>query len=169
MSDLEQQLAADSALYADFIDGFDSLMLATVDAQGNPLASYAPYVRDTGGDFYVFVSRLAEHAANLLAQGRASVMFIESETTARQPFARKRAVFSCDAAAEERTSALGRAILDRFRARFGEVIGVLEGLADFELVRLRPHTGRFVVGFGRAYRLGGPGFTELQPIGPGEG
>ena len=67
-----------------------------------------------------------------------------------------------------RDEALYNPLLDRMQARFGEVMGVLRGLGDFVLFRLKPQTGRFVMGFGQAFVLAGQCLQELQPIGPGQ-
>ncbi|MDX5333504.1 MAG: pyridoxamine 5'-phosphate oxidase family protein [Gammaproteobacteria bacterium] len=168
MSDPREPLEQAREAYTGFIDGFQSLILATADGQGSLLASYAPYVRDPQGGFCIFVSELAEHTGNLLARGEASVLFIESEADTRQVFARRRASFRCQVAELPRGTEEADAILARFAGRFGEIMGLLSGLGDFRLLRLTPVEGRFVIGFGQAYRLVGPGLNDLVPIGPGE-
>ena len=45
---------------------FQTLQLATVSADGLPEASYAPFVADQGR-YWVYLSDLARHTANLLA------------------------------------------------------------------------------------------------------
>jgi putative heme iron utilization protein len=60
-------------------------------------------------------------------------------------------------------------VLDAMQERFGEVVSVLRGLGDFMLFRLKPRSGRFVMGFGQAFVLGGEDLRELQHIGPGPG
>ena len=37
--------------------------------------------------------------------------------------------------------------------KFGEVVGVLRSLSDFHLLALRPESGRYVIGFGRAFTI----------------
>ena len=53
----------------DFRAGLRSAVLATVGADGAPLASYAPYITDEAGNFYVFVSALSRHTHDLLVRG----------------------------------------------------------------------------------------------------
>lgn len=74
-----------------------TLLLSTASVSGVPDLSYAPFVRDQAGCFYIFVSELAAHTANLLANLRTSVMFIRTESESRNLFARERAVFNCKA------------------------------------------------------------------------
>lgn len=57
---------------------YDSVLMATATEDGEPVASYAPYL-EHGGDFYVYVSDLAAHTQNLKRNPRASLMFIEDE------------------------------------------------------------------------------------------
>jgi putative heme iron utilization protein len=166
MHDDAQRLAEARAAYAGFVDGFRSLFIASIDEGQGPEASYAPFVRDEAGNFYIFVSLLAEHTGNLLERPRAAVMLIEPEEQARQIFARRRVTFGCRVEEVPRDSAAAAAHLARFRERFGEIMEVLGGLGDFRLLRLVPTEGRFVIGFGQAYRLTGDGLGTLVPIGP---
>ena len=73
-----------------FPQAFESLVLATADAEGHPHASYAVYVADEIGCFHIYISALAAHTQNLLARPVASVLFIEDESRARYLFGRRR-------------------------------------------------------------------------------
>lgn len=168
MSDDQRRLDEARAAYDGFIDGFRSLFIASVDGQQGPGASYAPFVRDTAGSFYVFVSLLAEHTQNLIERPQAAVMLIEPEEEARQIFARRRVSFRCRVEEVRRDTDEAAERLRQFRDRFGEIMDVLGGLGDFRLLRLVPTDGRFVIGFGQAYRLRGAALDTLEPIGPGE-
>ena len=166
MDDQERQLAEAQQAFAGFVDGFQSLLLATVNAKGEPNASYAPFVRDEAGAFYIFVSGLSRHTANLRAHPGVSVLLIEEESQARQVFARQRLTYECEASAVPREEVIWEAMMARLRERFGDIIGVLAGLPDFVLFRLEPRSGSFVIGFGQAYRLSGERLETLNPIGP---
>jgi len=145
-------------------DRHRSVLMATVSADGEPEASYAPYVLDPDGCFYVYLSGLARHGRNLLAQPRASLLFVEPEEEAPQIFARRRLSYVCRAELVERDTPQWRAVLERFEQRFGAVMGVLRGLADFRLFRLEPQRGSYVRGFGQAYELEGPGLARLKAV-----
>ena len=71
-----------------FVASFDSVMLATINDEGDtpvPEASYAPVlVRD--GKYYIFVSELALHTRNLLRNKSASLLFIEDESNSNNIF-----------------------------------------------------------------------------------
>lgn len=137
--------------YQDFPSQFKSVILATAGADAQPQASYAPCVVDLDRNIYIFVSGLSAHTQNLTATGKASALFIESESEATQIFARKRLSYDCQATLVTRESDLWQTISQQFEARFGNIIEVMKGLADFRIFQLRPQSGRFVVGFGAAY------------------
>jgi putative heme iron utilization protein len=146
-----------------FREGFATLLMATVDPDGEPDASYAAYVEE-GGDFYVFVSELSVHTKNLLESGRVSVLFIEEEASAGHLFARRRLTFRCRAEEIARGSIGCETILDRFEVRFGALIATLRGLQDFHLVRLRPESARYVSGFAKAFAIDDVQLAEIRHI-----
>jgi putative heme iron utilization protein len=134
---------------------FRTLLLATADAGGVPHASYAPFVRADDGCFHIYISGLARHTRNLQATGRASVLIIEDERGADQPFARRRLTLECSAEPIARGTPEWHSILDAFAAEFGEIMAPLRELPDFTLFRLTPQSAVYVRGFGQAYRLNG--------------
>lgn len=141
------------AQYRDFAGQFRSISLATANAEGVPHASYAPFVRDDDAQFYIYVSQLSTHTQNLQENPRASLIALEDEAQTEQIFARCRVTFECHVTAVDRESPEFAPLLDRFGDRFGELMDVLRNLTDFQLFRLTPHAGRFVMGFGAAYDI----------------
>ena len=146
-------------------------MLATVG--GSSLrASDAPYVRGTAGDFYIYISRLSEHTADLIANPQASVLIIEDESAAKQVFARMRASYLCEVETIHSGNPSYPKILEQMAQRFGNVVELLRSLPDFVLFRLSPLSGRFVAGFGQAYDLFGDRLDRLvrhRPVGDRQG
>ena len=143
---------------------FATLLMATTSEQGEPNASYAAYV-EKDGDYFVYVSELSIHTQNLLANGRASVLFIEDEAHAGHLFARKRLTYQCEAIEVVRDSALFADVLGRFAERFGGLIDMLRELRDFHLFKLSPRHGLFVAGFAKAYELDDLPRGEIHHIG----
>jgi heme iron utilization protein len=94
MDETENLAERTSALQA-LVASQQTLLLSTGSADGEPGLAYAPFVRDTLGCFYIMVSGLAAHTANLQTNPKASVMFIRPESDSRKLFARERAVFNC--------------------------------------------------------------------------
>lgn len=144
-----------------FPDRFQTLHLGTVSADGQPEASYAPYVADQG-HYYVYLSSLARHAANLRATPRASVLFIEGEEQARQVFARERLTLACAVTESPRDTPRFNAVMDLFDQRFGKFMQVIRPLQDFGLFELRPLSGSYVAGFARAYVLDGADLSHIR-------
>lgn len=144
-----------------FIQPFQSVVIATIDSDGNPFSSYAPFVRYEHR-YYVFISDIARHARNLRATPKASLFFIEDEGTAANIFARRRVSLQCDSTAISRNAARFAEVLKRFKTKFDPaMVGMLEGMRDFNLYELAPFSGEAVFGFGEAYDIGGDFMESL--------
>ncbi|MFC6669919.1 pyridoxamine 5'-phosphate oxidase family protein [Marinobacterium aestuariivivens] len=146
----------DPALIAevqDFIASRKLLFLASLTPGGRSHASTAPFLV-VDGRFYLFLSDLSEHAVNLKTNPHASLMLAADEADTRQPFARLRLSFDVEAALIGRDDPRWTPLLERIGERFGSVIDQLRTLADFNLFELVPANGRYVKGFGKAYRIG---------------
>ena len=154
MHELNQQELEDiTRRYQELMASQQTLLLSTASTNGVPDISYAPFVRDHAGVFYIYVSEMACHTVNLLSNSRASILFIRPETESRNLFARERAVLNCRVQEISRDDAVYVDQLEALQERFGEVVSVLRSLSDFHLFALRPENGRYVVGFGRAFTI----------------
>ena len=131
----------------------ETLLLSTASANAVPDISYAPFVRDQAGTFYIYVSEMACHTANLLNNPHTSILFIRAEAESPNLFARERAVLNCSVEEIVRGDALYADRIQALRDSFGEVVSVLHSLSDFHLFALRPISGRYVLGFGRAFAI----------------
>lgn len=138
-----------------------SVLLATRGEDGEPHAGYTPYLLDDS-DIIIFVSQLALHTRDLLANGRASAMIISDEADSSQIFARTRVSYQCRAQIVQSEDELYGPLLDRFELLHGKMIGLLRQLPDFILFRLVPHHGQFVMGFGKAYKLTGKKLNQFE-------
>ena len=152
--------------YLKFLTKFQCLQLSTISENGRPESSYAPFVVDQNNQFYIYVSMLARHTKNLLNDTRAGIMFLEAEEQAENIFARKRATFDCDAEVVERDSEEWQKIMSLFDDIAGELMQTLRMLADFQLIRLKPNSGLFVKGFGKAYKISGEKMDQLSHVNP---
>ncbi|BAZ32306.1 pyridoxamine 5'-phosphate oxidase-related FMN-binding protein [Cylindrospermum sp. NIES-4074] len=158
------QIEKIQAEYEKFTEEFASIIISTVSAQGIPNASYTPYVIDDSKNIYIYVSGLSTHTQNLYDNPRVSVLFIEDEAKTNQVFARRRLSFDCTATLIERETDKWNQIVEQFQERFGQIIEILRGLADFRIFQLTPSEGRFVVGFGAAYHISGDNLNQLVQI-----
>jgi putative heme iron utilization protein len=146
---------------AEFRQQQKTLILATRSSDHSetvqPLASYAPFIEDADGNFYLFLSGLAQHSANITSHkdehSQLSVLLIEDEQSSRNLFARKRLTYSCTVTVWPRTHPKWQTTIDKLQERFGKTIEVLSSLGDFNLYCLMPTEGNYVRGFGQAYEL----------------
>lgn len=139
-----------------------SLMLSTVNLDGTPHASYAPFVMDDAYQIYLLTSGLSAHTQNLLRTGQASVLIIEGESQTQQVFARQRLTYDCQVTPIPRQSERWEAQMAQMETRFGNIIVMLRQLEDFQLFGLSPRSGRFVMGFGAAYQVNPHDLSQLQ-------
>ncbi|MEI7995145.1 MAG: pyridoxamine 5'-phosphate oxidase family protein [Methylococcaceae bacterium] len=154
MSEISAQELEDfTRRYHELIASQQTLLLSTASVTGVPDISYAPFVRDQAGFFYIFVSEMAGHTANLLNNPQASLLFIRPESECLNLFARERAVLNCSVKEIRRENEIFINRLQALQDKFGEVVNVLRSLSDFHLFALRPESGRFVIGFGRAFTI----------------
>ncbi|QSJ18601.1 pyridoxamine 5'-phosphate oxidase family protein [Nostoc sp. UHCC 0702] len=164
------QLEKAQAEYESFAEELGSVIISTISHEGIPNASYAPFVMDDSKNIYIYVSGLSTHTQNIQANPHVSVLLIEDEAKTDQIFARRRLNFDCTATLIERETATWNQVVEQFQERFGEIIGVLRGLADFRIFQLTPSAGRFVIGFGAAYHISGDNLDQLVQItGDGKG
>ncbi len=146
----DNQSLVDQALK--FISEHRSAILATVGQQGEPHASYAPFLFYEN-HFYIFVSELAGHTRNLIQEPKCHLMLLRAEQDSPNLFARQRLSFACQATIVDRQEELFAQALQAMRERFGPVMATLESLPDFILFQLSPGDGNFVQGFGRAAKV----------------
>ncbi|WP_340123763.1 HugZ family protein [Methylobacter svalbardensis] len=154
MSEISKQELEDiTKRYQELMASQQTLLLSTASANGVPDISYAPFVRDDAGVFYIYVSEMACHTVNLLNNPQTSILFIRSEFESPNLFARERAVLSCSVTEIIRDDAIYAERVQAMQDKFGEVVSVLRSLSDFHLFALRPENGRYVIGFGRAFSI----------------
>jgi len=149
----KQELEDITKRYHALIASQQTLLLSTASANGIPDISYAPFVRDHVGLFYIYVSDIACHTANLLNNPQASILFIRPESETPNLFVRERAVLSCSVKEIIRDDEIYTNRIQAMQNKFGEVVSVLRSLSDFHLLALRPESGRYVIGFGRAFTI----------------
>lgn len=134
----------------ELINASKSIILATVDAEGNPNSSYAPFVQ-VDQTFYILVSFMAKHTKNLADGRKTSVMFIEDESATKQIYARERLTIDATTSQIERDSEVWNAVVAKLRETHGKVVEVISEMGDFILIALQPVKGSYVNGFGSAY------------------
>jgi putative heme iron utilization protein len=159
MSSDSIDIASVTADYLAFREGFRTLVLSTVAADGAPHVSYAPFVEHDGA-LFIYVSELAGHTRHLLRTRRCAALLIEDEQACRNLFARRRVVYQCSTDEIDQASEFGQQMLDRMQARLGGTFELLRTLKDFHLIQLDVIGGSYVAGFGRAFAIHSDGSLE---------
>lgn len=149
----EEQLVQAASDCLALINNQKTLTLATYSDQVGAEVSYAPYIRDGAGAFYIYTSELASHTENLLRTKQSSIIFLREEAEMRNPFARERATFNCLVNEVPKEGQVYISMLNQFSEQFGQVVELLRTLPDFHLFALAPRSGRYVVGFGKAFEI----------------
>ncbi len=158
----EQKTAEALEAMERLLNDYKTATLATVNAAGEPQASYSPTALDKNRNFYLFLSELSEHTANLQNSDQVSLMLIEDENRTNQLFARNRLTVKGRAVQIPREGAEWEASAEVYRARFGKFFDQLSQLRDFHMFRVVPESARLVVGFGAAYEVSTEDWSSLR-------
>lgn len=127
-----------------------TLLLSTVDSEGTPNVSYAPFVI-CNGEYQVLISTIARHARNLQDVPKVSIMLIDDESKSREIFARRRLTFDAVSRKIERDTTEWAEGVAALKARHGDLVDDLAKMQDFNLFSFKPEHGLFVKGFGKAF------------------
>ncbi|MEM9777675.1 MAG: pyridoxamine 5'-phosphate oxidase family protein [Chloroflexota bacterium] len=157
----EEAQAKVRAAYRELLTGPQSANLATINAEGTPLASYTPFAVDADKNFYIFISSLAQHTANLERNPQASLMLITDEAATKQIFARQRVTFTCTARKLKQDSDGWQTAAKHYDGRFRSFFKMIRRLSDFSMFKLVPIDGVLVTGFGQAFKLSGDKLDQL--------
>ena len=88
---------------------------------------------------------------------------MEDEAQTSQIFARQRLMYDCSVELIDRHAPQWTTWADKFKHRFGNLIDMLRQLPDFQIFKLTPQGGRFVIGFGAAYEVDPTDLNRLIP------
>lgn len=127
-----------------------TLQLATVDLQGMPHISYAPFIRQDL-HFFIYLSQLASHTEHLQQMPKVSLMIIRDEVQSKNLFARERLIIEADVTVLDQMAY--NSVLDKMEVSLGGTVGLLRSLPDFVLFKLSAVNARYIAGFGKAFQL----------------
>lgn len=140
-----------------------SLIISSISSEGEPLTSYAPFVKE-GNNYFISISSNLPHFKNIQATKKAHILIIEDEATAEHIYARKRLYFSAACQVVEEGSEEIYALFDK---RYGESLSFLRSMKDFKIIKLTPGEKSLVLGFGAAYIMGVDGEVVGKSISHG--
>lgn len=138
----------------DFRESFGSVVIASIDANSQAIASYAPLLKYEGR-FFIYISEVAEHFASIKSNpNNIEVLFLEDECKAKSVILRKRLRYKAKAEFREKDEEFEK-IFSSFEAQNPHAGGLkmIKEMQDFHLIELHFKEGRFVKGFGAAYDI----------------
>jgi hypothetical protein len=120
---------------------------------GEPnLAMVAVAVESDFSAFYIHVSRLGKHTADMEKDPRVSLLLTEADDQRADPQTLARVSLQGTADLLPRSASDYPRVRDIYLKRFPQA-EQLFSLGDFDLWKITPKSGRFVAGFGRAFNL----------------
>ncbi|WP_419771038.1 MAG: HugZ family protein [Candidatus Marinarcus sp.] len=136
-----------------FLNNIKTVILSTVNSEGEPFTSYSPFVQDEEGNFYVFVSTAVQHSHNMYNTGKAHLLFIEDESATNHIYARRRLYFKAKAEKFEPQDKRTEKFANLFEKKLGEQASLVRKMPDSRFYKLTPSEGIIVLGFGAAFNL----------------
>lgn len=161
----ESQSRRIRAEFEKYVTSKQSLMIATINENNMPDASYAPFVVDDKFNVFILVSDIVERTRNLIANGKASLLFIEDESSCKHIFARKRVTMQANAKLVQINDSKLQDLQKLFHNKFGEFVNLeIINKSDFHLIEMRPLEASLTKGFGLAYRLTGSKLEQVEHL-----
>lgn len=121
--------------------------------EGEPnLAMVAYSFAEDFSAFYIYVSQLGKHTADMENDPRVSLLITETDDRRANPQTLARASLRGMAGVLPRTDPGYAQVKQNYLERFPET-EQLFSLGDFNLWKITPKAGRYVAGFGRAFNL----------------
>ncbi len=138
--------------------------LGTLNDKGGPSVSFVAYVAEPDfAGFLIHVSRLAEHAQNLLARPRVALGISDADSGQGDPQLLARVNLQGLAAVIQRGTTEYTVAQARYLTRLPQA-EQLFGFEDFVLARFHPEEARYVSGFARAYTINPDQLRQLASL-----
>jgi putative heme iron utilization protein len=130
-------------------ESFGVLSTISLDVPGYPFGSVTPYCVDSDCQPIVYISTIAQHTRNVIANSKVSLTVVEPNTDSDDVQARGRLTLLADARPVDPANS---EIRDRYLRYFPSAVQY-EGTHDFSFYRLVVLRSRFIGGFGQIFWL----------------
>jgi len=130
-------------------ESFGVLSTISIDVPGYPFGSVTPYCVDRECRPIVYISTIAQHTKNILADSKVSLTIVEASNDSDDVQARGRLTVLADAKPVMRSDA---SVRERYLRHFPGAIQY-DDTHDFMYFRLEPVRARFIGGFGQIFWL----------------
>jgi putative heme iron utilization protein len=143
-------------------ESFGVLSTTSLDVPGFPFGSVTPYCADEQCQPVLYISDIAQHTKNVIADPRVSLTIVESQAESDDVQSRGRVTCLANARPVNETET---AVRDRYFHYFPSA-RQYEGTHDFAFFRLELVRVRFIGGFGQIYWVGPDEFMMRNPFSP---
>ena len=143
---------------------FGVLSTISLDVPGYPFGSVAPYCFDENGQPIIYISHIAQHTRNILADPRLSLTVVDEETDSDDVQARGRV--TCIANGRQVRDPSGDSGVSARYFRYFPASRQYEQTHDFTFFRLELLRVRFIGGFGQIFWLDPAEFIAKNPFSP---
>jgi putative heme iron utilization protein len=130
-------------------ESFGVMSTISIDVPGYPFGSVTPYCVDRECQPIVYISTIAQHTKNILADPRVSLTIIEANSDSDDVQSRGRLTIMADA---KRADRVDTDIRDRYMRYFPSAVP-FDQTHDFMFFRLELVRARFIGGFGQIFWL----------------
>ena len=145
-------------------ESFGVLSTISLDVPGYPFGSLTPYCTDRQGRPVIYISHIAQHTRNILADSRVSLTVFDTSGDSDDVQARGRVTCIGDArAVDDATVADAVDFRDRY-FRYFPSARQYEQTHDFQFFRIDLVRIRFIGGFGQIFWVEPPEFLTANPF-----
>ena len=141
-------------------EDFGVLSTISVDVPGYPFGSVTPYCADDHCRPVVYISYIAQHTKNIIANSKVSLTVVESKFGSNDVQAQGRLTCIADA---RRLDGDETRIYERY-FRYHPSAQQYQNTHDFGFFRLDPVRFRFIGGFGQIFWVEADEFTAMNPF-----
>jgi heme iron utilization protein len=145
-------------------NSFGVLSTISLDVPGYPFGSVTPYCFDENGQPIVYISHIAQHTRNIMADPRLSLTVVEEDMNSDDVQARGRV--TCIANGRQVDDTVENAGVSARYFRYFPSSRQYDRTHDFTFFRLELVRIRFIGGFGQIFWLDPAEFTAKNPFSP---
>jgi putative heme iron utilization protein len=146
-----------------FAKSFGVLSTMSLDVPGYPFGSVTPYCVDQNGQPIIYISHIAQHTRNIMADPRVSLTIVDEDVNSDDIQARGRV--TCVANARQLDESAENSVTARY-FRYFPSAQKYDQTHDFVFFRLELVRIRFIGGFGQIFWLDPAEFAMKNPFSP---
>ena len=147
-----------------FGNSFGVLSTISLDVPGYPFGSVTPYCMDDNGQPIIYISDIAQHTRNIMADARVSLTAVEQDVNSDDVQARGRV--TCIANARQIEESIGDGAVSARYFRYFPSARAYQQTHGFKFFRLELVRIRYIGGFGQIFWVDPDEFLAKNPFSP---